>query len=208
EALGDDIDSALAPDQWIASLAKLPLIDQPGGDAMHYGASADLLGFLIARIEGASLGVVLQRRIFGPLGMKDTTFLVPREKHNRRAAAHGFDDQGKLTKQLTKPGVFVAERPYDMAYESGGQGLWSTVDDYLKFARVFLGNGEVDGVRLLKPETLSRMTSNHLTTTQRANTRLLGQKPFAVGRGFGYGVSVVLETDKNDMMRRGNPGTV
>jgi CubicO group peptidase (beta-lactamase class C family) len=82
EALGGEIDSGVAPDDWIARLATLPLISQPGS-AMHYGRSTDLLGLLIARIEGAPLGVVLRRRIFDPLGMKDTSFLVPREKERR-----------------------------------------------------------------------------------------------------------------------------
>src|SRR5262249_8204943 len=109
---------------------------------------------------------------------------------------------------LTRGGVFLEERPQDMAYESGGAGLWSTIDDYLRFARLFLGDGEVDGVRLLRPETLAMMMTNHLTDTQRANSRLLGQKPFAIGRGLGLGVSVVLEPDAADFMRRGSPGTV
>jgi CubicO group peptidase (beta-lactamase class C family) len=207
EALGGDIDSDVAPNDWIRRLAKLPLIGQPGS-AMYYGRSTDLLGLLIARIEGASLGVLLQRRIFGPLGMKDTGFFVPQEKRDRRASAYGFDDQGRLIKRITWGGVVVPERPEHMAYESGGAGLWSTIDDYVKFARLFLGDGAVDGVRLLRSETLATMMSNQLTDTQRENSVLLGQKPFAVGRGFGLGVSVVLKTDKADLMRRGNVGTV
>src|SRR5215469_10006308 len=100
EALGGDLDSDVAPDDWIRRLAQLPLIDQPGS-AMYYGRSTDLLGFLIARIEGSSLGAVLERRIFGPLGMKDAGFVVPPEKQHRRAAAYGFDDTGQLTKRTT-----------------------------------------------------------------------------------------------------------
>jgi CubicO group peptidase (beta-lactamase class C family) len=207
DALGRDIDSEVAPDQWIARLAQLPLIGQPGS-SMYYGCSTDLLGLLIARIEGAPLGEVLKRRIFDPLGMKDTSFLVPREKWARRAAAYGFNEEGRLTKRVTWGGVVVAERPEDMAFESGGAGLWSTLDDYLSFARLFVGDGEVDGVRLLRPETLAMMVTNQLTASQRANSVLVGQKPFAVGRGFGLGVSVVLETDKADFMRRGSVGTV
>lgn len=207
EALGGDIDSDIPPDDWIARLAKLPLVGRPGS-AMYYGRSTDLLGLLIARIEGASLGTVLKRRIFDPLGMKDTSFLVPREKRDRRAFAYGFDEKGQLTKRATWNGVVVSERPDDMAYESGGAGLWSTVDDYLKFARLFLGDGEVDGVRLLRPKTLATMMTNQLTKSQRANSGWLGRKPFAVGRGFGLGVSVVLETDPRDFMRRGSPGTI
>jgi CubicO group peptidase (beta-lactamase class C family) len=204
EALGGEIDSDIAPDEWIARLAQLPLIGQPGS-AMYYGCSTDLLGLLIARIEGAPLGEVLKRRIFDPLGMKDTSFLVPPEKRDRRAAAYGFDEDGRLTKQLARSGVFVSERPQDMAYESGGAGLWSTLDDYLKFARLFLGDGRVDGVRLLREETLAAMMTNQLTDNQNTNPAWLGLKP---GRGFGLGVSVVLETDKADFMRRGSAGTV
>ncbi len=204
DALGADIDSDVAPDEWIARLAQLPLIGQPGS-GMYYGCSTDLLGLLIARIEGASLGAVLKRRIFDPLGMQDTSFLVPREKRARRAAAYGFDDAGRLTKRVTWGAVVVAERPDDMAYESGGAGLWSTVDDYLKFARIFIGDGAVDGVRLLRRETLANMVTNHLTDGQGAHPGWLGLQP---GRGFGLGVSVVLETNKADMMRRGSVGTV
>jgi CubicO group peptidase (beta-lactamase class C family) len=207
DALGGDIDSEVAPDEWIARLAHLPLIGQPGS-AMYYGRSTDLLGLLIARIEGASLGEVLKRRIFDPLGMKDTSFLVPCKKRDRRAAAYGFDEEGRLTKRVTWSGVVVPERPEDMAYESGGSGLWSTIDDYLKFARLFVGDGKVHGLSLLRPETLAMMVTNQLTDSQRANSGWLGRKPFAAGRGFGLGVSVVLKTDKTDLMRRGNVGTV
>ena len=204
DALGGEIDSDVAPDEWIERLAQLPLIGQPGS-AMYYGCSADLLGFLIARIEGASLGAVFKRRIFDPLGMKDTSFLVPRGKRARRAAAYGFDEQGRLTKRVSRSGVFAEERPEDMAYESGGAGLWSTLDDYSNFARLFLGDGTVDGVRLLRPETLAAMMTNQLTDSQRVNPEWLGLKP---GRGFGLGVSVVLEREKADFMRRGSVGTV
>jgi len=92
-----------------------------------------------------------------------------------------------------------------MAYESGGAGLWSTIDDYLTFARLFIGNGEVDGVRLLRPETLAMMVTDQLTDTQPVKPGWLGLQP---GRGFGLGVSVVLETNKADFMRRGSVGTV
>jgi CubicO group peptidase (beta-lactamase class C family) len=196
EALGGDIDSEVAPDDWIARLATLPLIDQPGA-ALHYGHSTDLLGLLIARIEDTPLGDVLERRIFRPLGMRDTGFVVPREKRSRRAGPYGFDEVGRLTNLLDGPGgSFKAERSEDMAYVSGGQGLWSTLDDYLAFARMFLGEGAVDGVRLLRPETLALMTTNRLTESQRARSEVAGMPLFAAGHGFGMGVAVVLEPDK------------
>ena len=200
EALGGAIDSEVAPDEWIARLAALPLIDQPGA-TLHYGHSTDLLGLLIARIEDAPLGDVFQRRIFGPLGMKDTGFTVPREKASRRAGIYGFDDAGRLAARLTCPGSStVPERPESMAYVSGGQGLWSTVDDYLAFARIFLGTGDVDGVRLLRRETLALMTTNHLTQRQRATAKVAGMRTFAAGHGFGMGVAVVLEPEKASSM--------
>ena len=195
EALGGDIDTEVTPDAWIAGLANLPLIDQPGA-AFHYGRSTDLLGLLIARIEGAPLGDVFQRRIFGPLGMADTGFTVPPAKRHRRVRVYGFDDAGGLTKLPAVPGgAALPERPAGMAYESGGQGLWSTLDDYLSFARMFIGRGAVDGVRLLRPETLALMTSNRLTDSQRAKSEMLGMPMFAEGHGFGMGVAVVLEPE-------------
>src|ERR1700730_85173 len=207
DALGGDIDSHVVPDDWIARLAQLPLIGQPGA-MMSYGRATDLLGLFIARIEGEPLGAVLRRRIFDPLDMKDTSFLVPREKRDRRAAAYGFNDEGRLIKRTTWSGVVVAERPEDMTYESGGAGLWSTVDDYLRFGRLFLGDGSVGGVRLLRPETLARMMTNQLTEAQRAHSGWPGRKAFAAGRGFRLGVSGVLATDQRDRMRRGGVGTV
>jgi CubicO group peptidase (beta-lactamase class C family) len=206
ETLGGEIDSDIAPDDWIRGLARLPLIAQPGS-VMTYGRSTDLLGLLIARMEGAPLGQLLARRIFEPLGMKDTTFLVSSEKRNRRAVTYGFDEQGRLIKCLKRSGVFIEERPQHTAYEGGGAGLWSTVDDYLKFARIFLGNGDVDGVRLLRSETLTQMMTNRLTDDN-AHPGWLGIKPFALGRGFGLGVAVILKPDEIDMARRGSEGTV
>jgi CubicO group peptidase (beta-lactamase class C family) len=203
EALGGDIDSHVAPNAWIAALAQLPLVDQPGA-TFHYGHSTDLLGLLIARMEDAPLGDVLKRRIFDPLGMADTGFTVPLDKRGRRAASNGFDDHGHLIRLRAVPaGAAWPERPDDMEFQSGGQGLWSTVDDYLRFARMFVGQGTVDGVRLLRPDTLATMASNHLTPAQRANAQMFGHRLFAQGHGFGMGVAVVLELDKAAPIRCG-----
>lgn len=193
DALGGDIDSDVASDEWIARLAALPLIDQPGA-TLHYGHSTDLLGLLIARIEDAPLGDVFQRRLFEPLGMADTGFVVPREQRARRSRAYGFDAEARLKPLLTCPGgATVPERPDDMEFVSGGQGLWSTASDYLAFARLFVGGGAVDGVRILRPETLDQMTTNHLSTRQRQTAEVGGAKLFQNGLGFGLGVAVVLD---------------
>jgi CubicO group peptidase (beta-lactamase class C family) len=196
EALGGDIDSEAPPDAWIARLGALPLIDQPGA-TLHYGHSTDLLGLLIARMEDASLGDVLARRIFGPLGMQDTGFTVPKAKAGRRAKLYGFDDGGRLVERLTAPGnSTVPERPEGMTYVSGGQGLWSTVDDYVAFARMFVEGGAAGGVRLLRPATFKRMVTNQLTPSQRATAEVTGMPLFAGGHGFGLGVAVVMEPEQ------------
>jgi CubicO group peptidase (beta-lactamase class C family) len=207
ETLGTQIDNPLTPDDWIARLATLPLIDQPGA-GFHYGISTDLLGFVMARLEGESLGKVLARRLFAPLGMRDTGFVVSGEKRDRRAALCGFDDEGRLTNLTATPGRHALdERPDDMTFEAGGGGLWSTVDDYLVFARMLLRDPEVPA--LLHAESLAMMTSNQLTPEQRAAARMFGQPIFAAGHGYGMGVAVVLEPEKADPMRcRGGIGTI
>lgn len=210
-ALGSDIDSHLAPDDWIAALAALPLVDQPGA-GFHYGHSTHLLGLLIARIEGAPLDEVLQRRIFTPLGMKDTGFTVPAEKRERRAQMYGFDAAGRLfprPRGTKDAGALLVERPDGMANVSGGGGLWSTLDDYLAFARLFVGEGAVDGVRLVAPETLALMTANRLTDDQRAKAENFGL-PLFTAHGFGLGgVAVVMDPENAAVTRcKGGVGTV
>jgi CubicO group peptidase (beta-lactamase class C family) len=208
ETLGPTIDNPLTPDEWIARLATLPLIDQPGA-GFHYSHSTDLLGFLIARLEGAPLSAVLARRVFAPLGMVDTGFTVPPEKGARRAGLCGFDDEGRPVALAAAPGRQALERrPEGMTFEAGGQGLWSTLDDYLAFARMLLGDVP-SGAELLRPETRAMMTSNQLTPEQRASASMFGQSLFALGHGYGMGVAVVMEPEQADPVRcRGGVGTI
>lgn len=205
EALGADIDSTVPAEDWIARLGTLPLIDQPGA-TLHYGHSTDLLGLLIARMEDTSLDEVLRRRVFAPLGMKDTRFVVPREHQERCAKAYGFDADGRRIEVREGPGgSFLAERPPKMTFVSGGQGLWSTVDDYLAFARALLGHAP----HILRSETLTSMRTNRLTPAQRASAEVGGMSLFAAGHGFGLGVAVVLEPDDAfPTICRGHAGTV
>lgn len=209
EVLGGQIDNALSPDEWISRLATLPLIDQPGA-GFHYGVSTDLLGVLLARMEASTLEAVVRRRVLDPLGMDDTHFVVPADKRHRRAALTGFDAMGRLTTLSSTPGNHaLAERPDTMTFVSGGQGLWSTVDDYVVFARLMADGGAVDGIRILAPETCARMMTNQLTPAERRTTRMLGQTMFAEGHGYGMGVAVVMEPEKADPLRcRGGVGTV
>jgi CubicO group peptidase (beta-lactamase class C family) len=104
-------------------------------------------------------------------------------------------------------GQALAERPEAMTFESGGQGLWSTLDDYLAFAKALIA---ADGSpNLLRPETLAVMTTNHLTPEQRASARMFGRPLFAAGHGYGMGVAVVMEPALADPLRcKGGVGTI
>ena len=95
-----------------------------------------------------------------------------------------------------------------MTFEAGGGGLWSTLDDYLAFARTLIGDSPT-GADLLRPETRAMMTSNQLTPEQRAATRMFGRHVFAAGHGYGMGVAVVMEPEKADPLQcRGGIGTI
>lgn len=106
----------------------------------------------------------------------------------------------------TPGGHAQADRLDGMTFESGGQGLWSTLVDYLAFARLLIGCGDAD---LLRPDLRALMTTNQLTPPERAAARLLGQRLFARGHGYGMGVAVVVEPAHADTLRgRGHAGTV
>ncbi|HZC17590.1 MAG TPA: serine hydrolase domain-containing protein [Caulobacteraceae bacterium] len=199
KALGDVLNSDMDPDAWLKALGGLPL-SYPPGERFHYSHATDVLGYLVGRIEGKPFRDVLFERIFNPLGMVDTDFWIPPEKAGRAAVVYRINaaESGKLD-----PVAFKAyTRP--PAFTGGGGGLASTADDYLKFARMLLNKGEVDGVRLLKPETVELMQTNRLTDAQRA-IPFMGF-PFWMGQGFGLGVSVILDAEKQAWMGAGSNG--
>src|SRR6185369_15384928 len=106
--------------------------------------------------------------IFSPLAMTDTFFNVPDNKKNRCASNIGFDEFGNAINLETVPlKMALKERPISMEFEAGSGGLWSTMADYLKFARIFIDEGSSNGVQILKKETKDLMCSNHLTPAQR-----------------------------------------
>jgi CubicO group peptidase (beta-lactamase class C family) len=185
-------------DQWLAALGGLPLSYAPG-ERFHYSHATEVLGFLVARVEGKPLGQVLKDRIFGPLGMKDTDFWAPPEKADRLAKLYRINPE---TDQLQD--VSFQLETGQPAFEAGGGGLVSSADDYLKFARMLLGRGEVDGVRLLKPETVELMSRNRLTDAQR-QLPFLGM-PFWMSQGFGLGLSMVIDPAIHAWMGAGSPG--
>lgn len=182
-ALGDPAMNRLSVDEWLAALGGLPLAYQPG-ERFHYGHSTDVLGFLIGRVEGRPFRDVLRERVLDPLGMHDTDFWLPPRERYRLASVYGYDPAQDRLGRVELP-------MYDTppAYTAGGGGLISNAPDYHRFARLLLNEGDYDGVRLLRPETVRLMRTNRLTPAQRKVP--FADMPLWEKSGFGLGVSIV-----------------
>jgi CubicO group peptidase (beta-lactamase class C family) len=198
DTLGPPLGGVMTPDEWLKRLGSLPL-SYPPGERFHYSHATEVLGYLVARIEGKPLGQVLKDRIFTPLGMSDTDFWCPREKRGRMAKLYRANPGSDTLQDVSFP--HFDNQP---SLEPGGGGLISTADDYLKFARMMLGKGEVDGVRLVKADTIEMMAQNRLTDAQRA-IPFMGI-PFWMGQGFGLGVSVITDPEQQAWMGAGSKG--
>jgi CubicO group peptidase (beta-lactamase class C family) len=198
EALGPVLDSPYAPDEWLKRLASLPLTHPPG-QQLHYSHATDVLGFLVGRVAGESYRDFIMKRILKPLGMNDTDFHIPPAKRAREAVMYQRDAAGKLHP--------FAMPQYDdpPAFTGGGGGLISTVDDYLSFARMMLNDGELDGTRYLKPETVALMRTNHLSDAQRQVPFL--NLPLWMALGFGLAVSVVMDEAIYNHIGAGSKGS-
>ena len=179
-------------DQWLAEVAALPLVHQPG-DRLTYSQATEVLGIILSRIEGKSLQTVLDERILGPLGMSDTGFFISPDKRNRAATMYRLDQHNVLQHDVMGP-IPVKEPRFCQ----GGAGLVSTADDYLKFIRMLLGGGTVDGTRVLSPESVTAMRTDQLTDEQKRHP-FLGM-PFWIGRGFGLNLSVVTDPSKSTQL--------
>lgn len=159
-------------------IAKLPLMHQPG-EQWTYGFNTDILGRLVEVISGVSLDQFLRTRLFEPLGMKDTYFYLPKEKHNRLAQIFQ-EKEGKLAlpeSTLSSNGLTGIDYPLTAnTYYSGGGGLSSTVLDYAVFLQMILNGGEYNGVRYLSRHTVRMMTMNQIGQ--------LGLGPNKFGLGF------------------------
>jgi len=169
-----------APDDWMATLARIPLLYQPG-DAWLYNTCSDIQGVLIARVCGRPLPEFLAERMFEPLGMSDTGFAVPPGELHRFTSYYRAGTAGGLD-LVDPPGGEWSSPP---AFPSGAGGLVSTAGDWLSFARMLLADGTAGGRRLLSPASVRLMTTDHLTQPQRDASGL-----FLEGQGWGYGGSV------------------
>ncbi|MCF7686865.1 MAG: beta-lactamase family protein [Cephaloticoccus sp.] len=167
--------------EFARTLVRLPLDHQPG-DAFTYGVSYDVLGYLIERLTGQPLETVMRSRVFAPLGMNDTWFVVPPEQRQRLARVHERGPTGRL--EPTKPETFVlGATGAKEVYPNGSGGLVSTVDDFARFAQMLLNGGELDGVRVLAPATVRLMTTDQLTHLKTPATWLGPDRTYGLGLG-------------------------
>ncbi len=176
-----DFDSTLA--QMTEKLGKVPLVFAPGTDWM-YSVSIDVLGRVVEVASGQSLDDFFQKRIFTPLDMKDTGFFVPAEKLERFAANYNSDGKGNLT---LKDGTAGSEYLKNRKLLSGGGGLVSTARDYMRFLVMVSCGGELEGVRIVKPQTVTLMTTNQLPESV-GWIKFGGQIREGVGFGLGFSV--------------------
>jgi CubicO group peptidase (beta-lactamase class C family) len=188
------------PDAWLTELAALPLVHQPG-DKVTYSHATDLLGVIVSRVEDKPFYQVLDERILGPTGMPDTGFFVSAEARGRAATMYRIDDEGRLRHDVMGPPHIKPP-----SFPNAGGGLLSTADDYLRFVRMVLGDGIIDGVRVLSPESARLMRTDSLTDEQKRH-KFLGA-PYWVGRGFGLNLSVVTDPARSvPLFGPGGPGT-
>ena len=176
---------------FIKTLSHIPLEFDPGSQ-WNYSVSTDVLGVIVERVSGQSLGAYFADHIFAPLGMNDTAFTVPADKVARLPDCYMFDPATK-TRLIDKSGADSLWAK-GWAFESGGGGLASTVDDYHRFCRMLLNGGALDGAQVISPKTLELMTANHLPgggdLTQ--HSKSLFSEADNAGVGFGLGFATTL----------------
>ncbi len=186
------LNPVLPPDELMKAYGSLPLLHQPG-EAWHYNSGSDILGVMMARATGQSLGELLQERIFTPLGMKDTGFSVPADKLDRLPVTYQRNfETGELD---VFDGVEDSVFATPPAFESGAGGLVSTVDDLLAFGQMMLNNGKYGDVRLLSRPSVALMTTDQITTEQKARS------PFFPGfwDNYGWGFGVAINTRRSEL---------
>lgn len=188
----------------IRNLAGYPLLDQPGAH-WYYGFSSDVLGRVAEIVSGQPYDRFLKERVFDPLGMTDTGFFVRDDEWHRLAEAYRPDDHGSLRNSTaTLPEINSYKEGKSMF--SGGGGLVGTVMDYLRFGQMLLNGGVLDGVRVLKPETVELMCRNHLTDAQGLIN--WSDDSWEDVNGYGWGLSIGVRMDEGPHAIPGGKGEV
>jgi CubicO group peptidase (beta-lactamase class C family) len=198
--------SAPSLQAFIDKMATLPLLYQPG-EKWVYSVSVDIQGYLVEKLSGKSFPQFLQERLFEPLGMKDTAFLVPADKLSRVATIYAWDNNKKA----------LAPQPNDLLISkmpglpSGGGGLYSTAGDYLRFAQMMANGGESNGVRYLKPSTVALMRTNVLNDTTLNSKSGMGvvrsQMASGIQPGLGFGFDFAVISDPAGLKSSVGKGT-
>lgn len=171
--------------QMAEKLGKVPLWYHPG-EKWEYGLSVDVQAFLVERISGQPFEQYVREKILTPLRMRDTRYFVPESDRSRLAAMYQRSDSGVLSRVPDERGLMLTTKRW--ALTPGGFGLTSTLDDYSRFTRMLLNGGELDGARILRPETVRLMSTSHLSdsVTERSWLPNKGQ----VGFGIDFAVRV------------------
>lgn len=175
------------PDEWIRRFASLPLMYHPG-ERWQYNAAGMVLSVLVARAAEQSLPEFLADRIFGPLGMHHTGFKLP-DGYTGALPVH-YSPNPETGELRVAPEVAATDWTELPAFPSGAGGLVSTADDFLAFARMLLHDGASGSTRIIQPESVRAMTTNHLSQAQRHTG-----DPILSGNGWGYGVVVMTDPD-------------
>jgi len=190
-------------DTFVEQLAGLPLCFSPG-DAWNYSVAMDVMGYLVQKVSGQSFGSFLQERIFGPLGMADTAFWCPPERLDRFASCYEAAPDGSISLQDDgQKGTYNAPPKL----ESGGGGLVSTARDYMRFCRMMLGGGTLDGVRILGPKSVAMFSMNLLPNAG----SMVGMTTWSFGipeghAGYGFSLACAVKTDVAASMMPGSVG--
>ncbi|WP_018348804.1 serine hydrolase domain-containing protein [Longispora albida] len=186
-------------DEWMRRLGTLPLMHQPG-EHWQYQISHDVVGVLVSRVTGQSYEEFLRERVLAPLGMDDTGFHVPEEKIDRLPPSYVPDPQtGEFHVWDPAEGGRFSQPP---AFQGGGGGLVSTVDDYNAYFRMLLNYGMHNGERILSRAAVELMTTNCLTPEQEAARSALArnsvQVSFGQGQQGGWGFGMAVRTYRGD----------
>ena len=192
-------------EQVMQTLLEFPLVAQPG-TLWHYSIATDICGYLVELMSGMPLADYLQRTILDPLDMTDTAFEVTAERIDRFATLYGYsedDPLAQLERNETSPYI-SALSGIPVRLHSGGGGLTSTAGDYWRFAQMMLNGGELDGRRIINPDTVSLMTQNHVPE------KLLPMSfnGIAPGEfsGYGFGLGYCINIDPARTAAAGSAG--
>jgi CubicO group peptidase (beta-lactamase class C family) len=169
--------------EFIDKLASTPLLYEPG-TVWDYGFGIDVLGIIEEKIAGKPLGSVLQERVWNKVGMPNTSFNIAQQDRSRLARSLPTDP---ITGKTQKIDILDQKVKFDC----GGSCAFSTAGDYVRFGQMLLNGGSIDGKKVLGPQTVAFMTSNHLNKDIKNNVGLT--EPGRVGYGFGLGVAVRME---------------